>query len=250
MTTYHVGPLSICLSGCTRNSYPNLKRTEDTSGKSDWTVTTWPNWTGIAEETPYPVISSPIVAEVTAQDVTITWKTDEATTSLIEYGLTTSYGMKSAQNTIAERDHVIQLFDLPHGKAFHARAISNDPVTGKALYSADFTFETPVRETRILDATAVMNEPNPAFNRTMFVYYLYQPVKRMTIDILTLSGKTVATLEAPASTLKQGYNRVMWDLRDNMQKRVANGVYAYTMKFYLANNQVTEVSKSNLMIRR
>jgi hypothetical protein len=252
-TTYHVGPSSICLNSCTRNEVTGVngkRRQTDRSGKSDWTFNT-----GTAVINPpeikavYNSIFAVKVSEITAKEVTINWTTTNPATSLIEYGATTTYGMKSEQNLIAEKNHAIQLFDLALGTTYHARAISNDPATGKAVYSADFTFTTPVAETRVVNAAAVFNEPNPAFSRTVFSYYLYKPIKRMTIDIVTLSGKMVATLEAPQSTLGEGHNKVMWDLRDNSQRRVANGLYAYKMKFFTADNQVQEVAKSNLMVR-
>lgn len=196
------------------------------------------------------VITEEKVHEITAKDVTIRWKTNIPATSLIEYGLTTAYGLKTEMNTTLGHNHVIQLFDFQLGTTYHARAVSTEPNTGKAIYSEDIIFTTPLKESRIIDPMTVFNEPNPAFTRTSFVYHLFQPAQRMTIDILTLSGKTVATLEAPPSTLKEGYNKVMWDLRDNTEKRVANGVYLYRMKFYLADNQVKVVKKSNLIVRR
>jgi hypothetical protein len=254
-TVYHIGPTSICLNSCTRNASAGLRRTYDVNGKSDWTFTTLPK-TSVLEnpietrETARTAISAVNVAEITAKEVTIAWKTNNPATSLIEYGKTTAYGVKTEQNTIAERDHVIQLFDLQFGTTYHARAVSNDPATGKSICSADFTFTTPTSETRIVNPSAVFNEPNPCFSRTVFTYYLYQTVQRMTIDILTLSGKTVATLESPQGTLKEGYNKVLWDLRGNTQNRLPNGVYVYKIKFYVANNQIEEVSKSNLTIRR
>ncbi len=190
------------------------------------------------------------VSKVTAKDVTIAWKTNRDATSQIEYGLTTAYGTKTEMDIAPGRNHVVQVFDFSLGTTYHARAVSTDPTTGKAVYSADFTFKTPSRESRIINPTTVFNEPNPAFTRTSFVYQLFQPAQRMTIDILTVSGKTVATLEAPQSTLQEGYNKVLWDLRDNSDRRVPNGVYLYKMKFYLADNQVKELKKSNLIVRR
>jgi hypothetical protein len=253
-TLYHVGPSSICLSNCQNNATPNLRKNVDSDGKGDWTFTTLPATSVLqnqseSRETARTAISEVTVAKVTAKDVTITWKTNNPATSLIEYGLTTAYGSKTGENTLLERDHDIQLFDLKFGATYHARAVSKDASTGKASYSSDFTFRTPTFEDRIANLLSPINEPNPCSDRTVFVYYLYQPVKRMTIDILTLSGKIVATLESPQSTLREGYNKVLWDVRDNTQKRLPNGLYAYRMRFQTANNEV-EVTKSNLMVRR
>jgi hypothetical protein len=256
-TLYHIGPSSLCLNSCTRNDVTGVngaRREYDVNGKSDWTFTTL-SGTGVKNDVVQSshaatAISAVTVPEITAKEVTIFWKTNNPATSQIEYGTTTAYGSKSDQNATVECNHEIQLFDLKLGTTYHARAVSNDPVLGKAVYSADFTFNTPSTETRIFNSFSVMNEPNPCFNRTVFVYYLYKSVKRVTIDIVTLTGKTVATLESPAGTLKQGWNRAMWDLRDNTQKRLPNGLYAYKIKFCVDDNQVEEVTKSNLMVRR
>ncbi|MBN2567797.1 MAG: hypothetical protein JXB42_00030, partial [Deltaproteobacteria bacterium] len=250
-TLYHLNPSSICKSDC-GNTQVGLRRNTDKTGKADWTFTT--NATSITENPNGKGQKSPTAiaearaAEITASEVTIRWKTNNPATSFVEYGLTSAYGSKSEENTIYELNHTIQLFDLRLGTVFHARAVSKDASTGAIAYSPDFTFTTPTAENRIVNLSTVFNEPNPCFERTTFVYYLYQPTKRVTIDIFTLSGKTVASLEAPQSTMMQGHNTVLWDLRDNGQKRLPAGLYTYKVTFYTADNHV-DVKNSNLMIR-
>ena len=84
----------------------------------------------------------------------------------------------------------------------------------------------------------------------MFSYYCYQPVKQVTIDVLTLSGKLVARMESPSSSRGEGWNKVRWDVTDNHGKPLINGLYLYKMRFQTADNNVEEVKGSNLMIRR
>ena len=51
-----------------------------------------------ADTTP-PVISAVAASGITSSGVTITWTTDEAATSQVEYGLTTSYGSTTTLDT-------------------------------------------------------------------------------------------------------------------------------------------------------
>jgi flagellar hook assembly protein FlgD len=83
----------------------------------------------------------------------------------------------------------------------------------------------------------------------MISYYCYQPVKRVTIDILSLSGKLVASLESPSSSRDEGWNKVRWDVTDNQGKPLKNGLYIYKIKFQTANNEA-EVKGFNLMVKR
>jgi hypothetical protein len=195
-------------------------------------------------------ISEVTAAKVTAKDVTITWKTNIPAASMVEYGLTTEYGMKSNVNTEMVYNHDIQLFQLSLGKTYHARAVSYT-ADNVASYSEDVTFKVPTFEERVADKKFVFNEPNPATTWTMFSYYLYQPAKRVTIDVLTLSGKLMATLESPSSSLAEGWNKVRWDnMRDRQGKPLINGLYVYRIKFQTPTNMEEEYKFSSLRIAR
>jgi len=254
-TLYHVGPSSICFSGCTRNESTGKLRKQwltDNTSKNDWTFTTLAQTAVLSDNSisATTVLSEVKVAKITAQDVTITWKTNNPTTSLVEYGLTKAYGMKSGLNTDLVRDHDIQLFDLQFGTTYHFRTVSyagNAKAT--AYHSEDQTFTTPSSEERIVNKEHLLIEPNPCSDFAMISYYCYQPVKTATMDILTLSGKLVATLESPASSRGDGWNKVRWDVTDNNGRHLKNGLYVYKIKFQTANNE-TEVRGSNLMVRR
>jgi hypothetical protein len=200
----------------------------------------------------HAVMSEVTAAKITAQDVTVTWKTNIPATSSVEYGLTTEYGMKSGVNAEMGYDHYIQLFNLQKGATYHARAVSySGDNSNAASYSSDFTFKVPSFENRISDRGRIMNEPNPASRWTMFTYYLYQPATSVTIDILTISGKLVATLESPSSSLAEGWNKVRWDnISDKFGKPLQNGVYVYKFKFRTATNMEEQIQCSGLRIVR
>jgi len=197
-------------------------------------------------------ISAVEVAKVTATDVTITWKTGIPATSMVEYGLTTDYGLKSGVNGEIVYNHDIQLFELRKGATYHARAVSYAEGNSDApSYSPDFTFKVPSTEDRIADKRLITNEPNPASRWTMFTYFLYQPAKYVTIDVLTLSGKLVATLESPSSSLGAGWNKVRWDnMSDRFGKPLDNGLYIYRMKFHTLSNMEQQIQCSSLRIEK
>jgi hypothetical protein len=197
----------------------------------------------LAEE--HAAMTEVAVAKVTASDVTITWKTNIPATSMVEYGLTTTYGMKSGVNAEMVYNHDIQLFELRKGATYHARAVSYTGDDSRATYSADFAFKVPSTEDRISDKTHIMNEPNPATTWTIFSYFLYQPAKAVTIDVFTLSGKHMATLASPSSSLAEGWNKVRWD-----NINLNNGLYVYRINFQTPTNMQEEYKFSSLRIAK
>ena len=73
----------------------------------------------------------------TAQLV-VSYKTDEPTTSQVEYGEGTSqnYGQKSQEDTILSNNHIVIISGLTPSKVYHLRAISKDK-EGNIGYSID-----------------------------------------------------------------------------------------------------------------
>lgn len=202
--------------------------------------------TGVRQVAQRAVITDAGATEITAKDATVKWRTSIPATSMVEYGLDQNYGLISGTNTEMSYDHTLQLFELQLGKTYHARVVSyaSDDPESKS-YSPDFTFTIPAREDRIADKKFIVNEPNPAATWTMFSYLLYQPVKSVNIDILTLSGKLVAHLESPASSCAEGWNKVRWD---NINLR--NGLYVYKMTFKTPGNVQETIQCSSLRIQK
>jgi len=95
---------------------------------------------GGGDTTP-PVISSVSAGSITSSGATITWTTDEASDSQVEYGLTTSYGNSTPSNTSLVISHSVSLSGLNASTLYHYRAKSKD-ASGNLAVSGDFSFTT------------------------------------------------------------------------------------------------------------
>lgn len=122
-TTYHFRVLS-------RDNAGNLA----TSG--DGTFAT----TAPADTTP-PVVSGTVASNITSTSAVITWSTNEAATSQVEYGITTAYGSSSALDTTLVVSHTRTLSNLSPSTTYHYRVISKD-AAGNISTSTDSTFAT------------------------------------------------------------------------------------------------------------
>lgn len=95
--------------------------------------------TGPPDTTP-PVIFDEQASGIIASGATITWTTDEASNSNVEYGLTASYG-SSASNATNVVSHSIPLSGLSGNTLYHYRVKSTDPA-GNTATSIDHSFQT------------------------------------------------------------------------------------------------------------
>jgi regulation of enolase protein 1 (concanavalin A-like superfamily) len=90
--------------------------------------------------TPLPLSVSNVVSAPQLSSAVVAWTTNEAGTSLVEYGLDTSYGNSVASdNPLTE--HALTLTGLTCGAGYHFRVTSTNPVAGSAT-SGDLTFTT------------------------------------------------------------------------------------------------------------
>jgi len=111
---------------------------QDSYGKwSEWSTET--SFTAIADTTP-PVISMVSSSGITSTAATITWTTDEPSTSLVEYGLTASYGSDSEDAALVT-GHSVILSGLTPGTTYHYRVKSRDAWDNEGT-SGDNTFTT------------------------------------------------------------------------------------------------------------
>jgi len=87
-----------------------------------------------------PVISG--VASVAAgTQATITWETDEAADSQIEYGTTTAYGSSTPEDLALVTSHSVTVTGLSADTVYHFRIKSRDAAGNQAI-SGDLTFRT------------------------------------------------------------------------------------------------------------
>src|SRR5207244_4247751 len=88
-----------------------------------------------------PVISAVSSASVGSSSATISWATDEASDSQVEYGTTTAYGQVSALVSALVTSHSVGLSGLSASTVYHYRVKTRD-AAGNLAVSADFTFTT------------------------------------------------------------------------------------------------------------
>jgi len=95
---------------------------------------------GGGPDTTPPVISS-VSANPGSTGATITWITDEPSTSQVEYGETTSYGYATPEDTSLVTNHSVTLSGLSPSTLYHFRVKSKDASNNLAV-SGDYTFTT------------------------------------------------------------------------------------------------------------
>jgi hypothetical protein len=89
-----------------------------------------------------PALSSIAAVNVTDSGATITWTTDIASTSQVNYGPTTSYASTTALDPAQVINHSVVLSNLNANSTYHYRVRSTDAAGNQAI-SGDFTFSTP-----------------------------------------------------------------------------------------------------------
>ena len=96
----------------------------------------------LSDDATPPAISGVNASGVTATAATISWATDEAANSQVEYGLTTAYGSVTALDGTMVTAHTVPLSGLTAGNRYHYRVRSRDQA-GNLATSSDATFTTP-----------------------------------------------------------------------------------------------------------
>lgn len=144
-------------------------------------------------------VTTNVVSTVNSGKVTITWDTNEPTTSAVEFGRTTSYGNSIAPGASSElvalHKVTIPLSLLQADTAYHFRTRSSDSF-GDLGFSTDHTFRTSVVESPTVLSTATppaATTVTPALSKTT-------PTKTAAVTTTT-TATTTPTKIAAASTL-------------------------------------------------
>jgi len=97
-------------------------------------------------------------------------------------------------------------------------------------------------EIRILQ---VFNYPNPFYRETEFTFVVAGPraPEEVLIRIFTLSGRKIRELSLHPGVAQIGFNRVVWDGRDNDGDDIANGTYLYQVQVKGGGKTETAVQK-------
>jgi len=88
-----------------------------------------------------PAVIDSVVSVPSQGQATITWVTDKPSTSQVEYGTESTYGMLSSMNGSQQVSHSVSLTGLSPSTLYHFRVRSTDGC-GREVMSSDFTFTT------------------------------------------------------------------------------------------------------------
>lgn len=110
----------------------------------------------VSNDTTPPVLSAVTASALTASGATITWTTDEASDTQVEYGLTIAYGSPTTLAPSLVTVHSQTLSGLASSTLYHYRVKSRDSA-GNLAISGDFTFTTADGTPPIVSITAPLN---------------------------------------------------------------------------------------------
>jgi hypothetical protein len=111
-----------------------------------------------------------------------------------------------------------------------------------AAAGVEFDYQLVVSESPGL--RDLVNYPNPFRGTgTNFVYSNDVEIVDGKIDIFTVSGKRIRSLEIPVNARLPGQNSVFWDGRDAAGEAIANGVYLYVVRANQRGGSVTHRGK-------
>jgi Bacterial Ig domain/Thrombospondin type 3 repeat len=126
-------------TGATNGSHSLSALARDAAGNS---TTSAAVTVTLANDLSAPVISSLQATGITATGATITWSTNEASDSQVEYGPIASYGSSTPLNTTLVTAHSQALTGLAAASTYHYRVKSRD-ASGNLAISPDASFQTP-----------------------------------------------------------------------------------------------------------
>src|SRR5881296_1671347 len=98
---------------------------------------------GVTVDNTTPVISTVTASSISSAGALITWATNEAGDSQVDYGPTTAYGSSTPLNASLLTAHAVTLSGLLASTTYHYRVKSHD-AAGNLATSADFTLTTLV----------------------------------------------------------------------------------------------------------
>ena len=117
--------------------------------------------------------------------------------------------------------------------------------------SSEASIEFIVVKSRDIVLDKVYNYPNPFTTYTEFWFEHNQPEKQLfaQVQIFTISGKLVKTLEQ--NIFNQGYHStsITWDGLDDYGDRIGRGVYVYRLKVRTENFSVAEKYEKLVILR-
>ena len=87
------------------------------------------------------------------------------------------------------------------------------------------------------------NYPNPFSSYTYFTFNLTQIPDELKINIYTVAGRLIKVINVPVYQLRNNFNKIYWDGRDEDGDLTANGVYLYKIITKLSNKTYSDIQK-------
>ncbi len=163
-----------------------------------------------------------------------------------------SWNQSAVKVTVDGSPADAQLGDTTQSGQIISATIALDLEVGEHIISYQMSdalgnWSDVVSTTGVVAGTAAIydygNFPNPFEGETLIIYELTQPLDDVVIDIYTLSGYKLHTIDlfnarVSIGLVAIGYHEVPWNGRDRSDDFVANGVYFYRIKGQLDNEEI------------
>jgi hypothetical protein len=167
-----------------------------------------------------PVITNVASGNITETGATITWDTDKASTSQVEYGPTTSYGNSTFEDSNLVTSHSVNLTGLTLGTEYHYRVICKDSENKESM-SVDYKFMTAGGTPG--GGIDVKAYPNPVSGGGQITFSVGGATGGE-VKIYTINGKLVKEL-----VIQSGASEVDWDVLNEDGNSITTGLYLYTV---------------------
>ncbi len=117
--------------------------------------------------------------------------------------------------------------------------------------SSEQTINFEVKSTEKLALSHVLNYPNPFTTRTSFQFEHNHPNEdlQVQINIKTVSGKLVKTINQQVNSPGNRVNDIFWDGKDDFGEKLARGIYVYELKVRstISNQTIQKIEKLVLL---
>lgn len=153
-----------------------------------------------ALDTTAPTITGVIIINITTTGAKVGWNTSEASTTQIEYGLTTSYGMSLNAGAALTLTHAQTLSNLTPRTLYHVRVKSADGA-GNLSVSGDLTFTTLSSTSDTTPPTFSLIKATNVATGSVAISWQTNELSNSQVEYGTTTTYGFSTLLAPALVL-------------------------------------------------
>ena len=116
--------------------------------------------------------------------------------------------------------------------------------------SNEYLLECQVIKREALKINRVLNYPNPFTTATRFWFEHNRPGDdlRVSIQIMTITGKVVKTIDRRLTTEGNRSDDIEWDGRDDFGARLGRGVYIYRLRVTASDGKQVEKLEKLLIL--